>query len=217
LDSAVLEHIFELLRSGLNHLVVSTSEVLQGETSNEQLNTHKNALKMYMFLLHWFLSMAKKSPPASSKAQPAASIATAGKGKGRARKTSKKDTDSGPSWTSETQKETLLSTMIHVLELDLSRVWKMTYPEDEFLNLFATTAYAMLEDATNTKSKPVKRCLFLMVSILVSKKYNQSLGVVNSLINLLHKCEHLAVPIAELMEVMVNEYQCAQVVGDILR
>ncbi len=161
---------------------------------------------MYIFLLHWFLSQAKQASP-----KPAPT-----KGKGRGRKATKKDSESSSTWQTETQKEAILSIMIHTLELDLSRLWKMTYPEDEFLSLFATTAYSMLEDPANAKSKVIKRCLFLLISILV-KKYNQAPGVVNSLINMLHKFEHLPPHIAELMEVMVNEFKCTQIVGDIIR
>jgi hypothetical protein len=57
------------------------------------------------------------------------------------------------SWESDSQRENFLTSMIHILELDLSRLWKMTFPEDEFLSLFATTSYSMLENPANTKNK----------------------------------------------------------------
>lgn len=198
----------------MDSLVTLSTELLASkDASNEDLNVHKNAVKMYMFLLRWFLSSAKKSTSKTTTKKKASP--TKGAKGGRGRKANKKD-ESGPSWETDNQKENILSAMIHVLEMDLSRLWKMTYPEDEFLNLFATTAYSMLEDSTNTKCKPVKKCIFMLISLL-AKKYNQGLGVVNSLINLLHQFEHLPSVIAELMEVMVNEYHCEHIVGDIVR
>ena len=55
----------------------------------------------------------------------------------------------------------------------------------------------------------------MLIATLV-KKYNQSTGVVNSIINLLHQFEHLPSVIAEMTEVITKEYQF-QIVPDILR
>jgi pterin-4a-carbinolamine dehydratase len=55
-----------------------------------------------------------------------------------------------------------------------------------------------------------------MMIATLAKKYNQSTGVVNSLINLLHQFEHLPSVIAEMTEVVVKEYSF-QIVPDILR
>ena len=106
--------------------------------------------------------------------------------------------------------------MINLLELDLGRLWKMTYPEEDFTNLFVKTANLLLENTANAKSKVIKRCIFILYATLV-KKYNQSLGVTTSLIHLLHNFEHLVTPLAELMETLVKEHDCNQLPGELLR
>jgi len=105
--------------------------------------------------------------------------------------------------------------MINLLELDLPRVWKGSL-EEEFVNIFSQTAYLFLENPANTRSKSLKRSIFLLVAILV-KKYNQALSATTSIIHLLMKHEHLPGPVAELLEVLVKEYDNQQIVGDFLR
>lgn len=58
------------------------------------------------------------------------------KGKGR-KSTKKKDDEEETVWDSEGQKERVLSAVLHSLELDLSRLWKLDVPEEEFLNLYS--------------------------------------------------------------------------------
>lgn len=120
------------------------------------------------------------------------------------------------SWDTESQKENVLTTMIHLLELDLCRVWKLPQPEESFLNLFLNTAYLMLENQNNTKNKVIKRCLFILLATII-KKYNQNVGINTAIIHMLHHHEHLAVVIVELMEMLHKEYECSHVVGDIVR
>jgi condensin complex subunit 1 len=106
--------------------------------------------------------------------------------------------------------------MIHLLELDLSRIWKLPYPEENFINLFSKTAYQILENPNNAKNKVIKRCLFILIATLI-KKYNQTVGVTTALIHLLHNYEHLAVVVVELMETLCQEYECSHMVGDVVR
>jgi hypothetical protein len=49
------------------------------------------------------------------------------------------------------------------------------------------------------------------------KKYAQSFNVVTSLIHLLHNFEHLPPHLAELMEVLVNDYESPHALSEMLR
>ena len=73
-----------------------------------------------------------------------------------------------------------------------------------------------MENPANTKNKALKRCIFLLVTILV-KKYNQALSATTSLTHLLMKHEHLTVAVAELLEFMVKETEMSPIVGDFIR
>jgi lauroyl/myristoyl acyltransferase len=57
----------------------------------------------------------------------------------KARKgTKKKDNEEEETvWDSEGQKERVLSAVLHSLELDLPRLWKLDVPEEEFVNLYS--------------------------------------------------------------------------------
>lgn len=49
------------------------------------------------------------------------------------------------------------------------------------------------------------------------KKYNQSFNLTNSIIHMLHNFEHLPPHLAELMEVLVNDYEIPQALSDVIR
>lgn len=74
----------------------------------------------------------------------------------------------------------------------------------------------MLENPTNTRSKAIKKCIFMILGQL-AKKYNQSFNITNSIIHMLHKFEHIPPHLAEFMEVLVNEYECTQTLSDVMR
>lgn len=74
----------------------------------------------------------------------------------------------------------------------------------------------MLENPANTRSKAIKKCIFLILGQLV-KKYNQSFNLTTSIIHMLHNFEHLPPHLAELMETLVNECGQSQILVDVLR
>jgi condensin complex subunit 1 len=115
----------------------------------------------------------------------------------------------------EADGERLLSAVINLLDVDLQRVWKSSI-EEEFLNLFAKIAYALLENAALVRSKPIKRCLFQILCTLV-KKYNHGLSVTQATVHLLRSNEAHAVPIAELQAMLAEEYGQQKAVGDLIR
>lgn len=200
--------------------------------NNAALSDCRAAAKAYAFLCQWALSTAVER---SSKAAEAAKIKKGAKTKG-ARVAAAADDDDGaddgvvaaavdePSSTgdadsklfgNEADGERLLSAVINLLDVDLQRVWKSTI-EEEFLNLFAKIAYALLENAALVRSKPIKRCLFQILCTLV-KKYNHGLSVTQATVHLLRSNEAHAVPLAELQAMLAEEYGQQKAVGDLIR
>ncbi len=47
-------------------------------------------------------------------------------------------------WESEGQKERILSVILHSLEQDLSKLWKLDIPEEDFLNLYSKVYFTPL-------------------------------------------------------------------------
>ena len=74
----------------------------------------------------------------------------------------------------------------------------------------------MLENPANTRSKAIKKCIFMIIGQLV-KKYSQSFNVITSIIHLLHNFEHLPPHLAELMEVLVNDYESPHALSEMMR
>jgi hypothetical protein len=103
-------------------------------------------------------------------------------------------------WENEALKEKVYSALVHLLELDLARLWTQDLPEEvlchiycvcsntsiviffffffffvvltgvqSLLNLFTRMATSGLESQANVKSRSVKRCLFIIIALLVSK------------------------------------------------
>ena len=57
-----MERVFDILHVGLGAMVKATGEVLREEStlSNEERQNYRNGLKMYTYLLHWFLQLSSK-------------------------------------------------------------------------------------------------------------------------------------------------------------
>lgn len=209
-----------------------------GTSSSAALSDCRAAAKAYAFLCQWALGTAVER---SSKAAEAAKLKKGAKAKGARATAAADDEDGGdddgagagvggggveePTSTandadskmfgSEADGERLLSAVINLLDVDLQRVWKSSI-EEEFLNLFAKIAYALLENAALVRSKPIKRCLFQILCTLV-KKYNHGLSVTQATVHLLRSNEAHAVPIAELQAMLAEEYGQQKAVGDLIR
>eukprot|EP01116_Phalansterium_solitarium_P025583 TRINITY_DN985_c0_g1_i5.p1 TRINITY_DN985_c0_g1~~TRINITY_DN985_c0_g1_i5.p1 ORF type:complete len:1640 (+),score=672.83 TRINITY_DN985_c0_g1_i5:197-5116(+) len=240
LSTPLASRLFDTLVAGLGGIVKLTGDQLKAasvgseELSAEQLDETKNALKMHMFLVHWFVIVTKPgSPAASSKAAPAAAAKGAKRGAAGSaagsRKKARNDTNDDAAaaaeaatgrWESETAKEQLLSAMINLLELPelAASVWRAAQPDEDFVNLFSKVLVTMLASASNTRAKPVRRCLLLLCAQLI-KRYAHSAAISSALVHLLHHGDHLPQPLGELYALLdTPAYKCAPAAtGDLLR
>jgi len=89
-------------------------------------------------------------------------------------------------------------------------------PEEDFVHLFSKCALQVIETPAAAKSKPLRRCASAILASLVSK-YGQSVGLSASLLHLLHKYEHFAATLTEIVEIAAQDHQNPQFVADILR
>ena len=120
-------------------------------------------------------------------------------------------------WDSDEVREKVLSVMLDVLEADqLLDLWKPAKPEDEFLALFSKTASLFLENSANCKVRSIKRCISVIMGTLI-RRFDQTANVVTTALHLLHKFEHVPVPLAEAFEVIANEFGGGQAVGRAMR
>src|SRR5690606_33054124 len=104
-----------------------------------EIKIHRNAVKMYAFLLNWITMLHEQNQSNTVKEK--------GKKKGR-----KKEENTDSEW-----KERLVKVFNNTLEHDyLGRLWKMDKPEETFLLLFYKTAFILLENPQNVKHKSLK-------------------------------------------------------------
>eukprot|EP01094_Clydonella_sp_ATCC50884_P012312 TRINITY_DN2231_c0_g1_i2.p1 TRINITY_DN2231_c0_g1~~TRINITY_DN2231_c0_g1_i2.p1 ORF type:complete len:1245 (+),score=332.82 TRINITY_DN2231_c0_g1_i2:437-3736(+) len=150
---------------------------------------------MHTYLMCWFIEVAERAA--------AADTTTAKKKK----KSAKTVWDLG-------DKEKALSALIEVLELDLSKLWKII--EEDCVNLFNKVVGHMLENAANTKAKAVKQCIFALATMLV-QQYDQSANMVPSFIHLLHRHDHTVAPLSDLVAQLGKDERSASIIGDVLR
>jgi condensin complex subunit 1 len=190
---------------------------------------HRNAVRMYVWLLQWLVSVEE--------------IALIKKGsaalpeKGRKSKKAKLEEDKSSFWEDENLRERFLTTLLHVLDVDLNRLWAGLNPEETFISLFSKLVFQMLENAANAKCKPIKSAMLLIVAALV-KKYAQAFAVVNIMIDLLvrrcdccwidhpeaddiickqHKFEHVVGTLTDLVESVVKDTGAETLVNELMR
>jgi hypothetical protein len=194
------------------------SEILNSfeDQSNEEISEAKNLAKMVVFMNYLYATLANKLQNAMPVAKkPKGTTAKGAKGKRTKKDTEIKDDDSS-AWEKETNRERFLTCLLNFLDLNLSKLWKASLPEENFVNLFSKIVYLLLENPINTKSKAIKRSIFLIIACLI-KRYNQSIGAVASLDHLLHNFEHIPPVLAELMETLVNEFDLSPVFAELIK
>ncbi|KAG0259844.1 Condensin complex subunit [Actinomortierella ambigua] len=159
---------------------------------------HRKPLEMYGFLIYWVISVTEQR--ATSKA----SAAQPTKGRGKARAGSKAaesgDTDdSVNTWTGEKQKA--LDLMCRCLELDLHKIWLATHEKESFISLFFKPAYQLLENKDNIRLAGLRRSIYRTLSLCINLQY----------------WEHTPEPMAELLQMLIVEFEYPQLADDILR
>ncbi|EAL60491.1 condensin-2 complex subunit D3 [Dictyostelium discoideum AX4] len=163
---------------------------------------------VYIFLEHYISyqhssSTTKESSKSTSENNNETASITSKK-----KSTKKKNSSVLDTWEQEEQKEAILTSIINCLELNLSTLWRLDYPEEEFINLLSKIIYAMIEQPANLRSKGVKKLIFEVLSILILR-YNHSFNFTSKIIHLLHNHESLPSHCADLYE-FIYDYQQQQ-------
>eukprot|EP00126_Sphaerothecum_destruens_P009999 Sdes_comp20649_c0_seq1m15928 len=104
----------------------------------------------------------------------------------------------------------------NLLDLEIARLWGLSFPEDEFIHLFSRICYLLLENPLHTRDKNICEAIFHILGILVSK-YNQALGVTTTIVHMLLNLPHLVSSFADLMSVLKHQFENVSVLSEILR
>ncbi|XP_018408739.1 PREDICTED: condensin complex subunit 1 isoform X1 [Nanorana parkeri] len=207
LDASLKEDLLEVLIKATSQHAAELPAVLEDlSLAQADKNTHLNTLKMNCFLLVHLIEAfeVETYKAALGNVEPS--------GKGRKAK-SKAD---GFLW--EMEREKVLQTITHLLQLDVRRLWSMSLIEEEFISMVTGCCYKMMENPSigALKNKPLWEALSHLLGVAV-KRSNDTLSVSVKVIQLLQHFEHLAPVLVHALTLWATEYGMKALVGEIMR
>lgn len=205
-----LSKLLDLVLSGLSAEADSVLNDIEAD-EQESLPQHKQLLEMFAFLLQWCFSAVETRVSSEKSAAPAA--------RGRGGKTSTKAkgaTAKDAPWDPSMQIQSALNTMAKVMKLKLGRIFVTTSERDTFISLFTRPVYLMMESEARVKSTAIKMHAFKVLCIAV-KHHGHASGAQTSIIQSLLYFEHLSEPMAELLNILAEQYDYPQLAEEVLR
>lgn len=161
------------------------------------MGVHKNALKMYMFCIHWLFGLFEKDQQQQQQQQQAGSVRSR---RGNNTRSRRKAAMSGSE-----AKERILKVIVSTLEQEgLGRLWNSSRPEERFVNLFFGVAFTLVENADNMKQKTIREYTLLLIHAALNVSADNS-NAVAAVINLVMKQEQAIPFVAELFSFVFQE------------
>ncbi|XP_015767731.1 PREDICTED: condensin complex subunit 1-like [Acropora digitifera] len=209
LESSLKEEVWDALLYAISKFTnVLPSFLEDGDVDFQIRRTHLNTLKMLCYLL---AQLADAFEAEATK--PSTEVIVAGKKKGKSSSSKKKISNS---WEWDEQHNDLLQTLGQLMQLDINRLWEPPVVEEEFVNLITGCCYKFLENPATVKIGTTKELIFNLLGVMV-KKYNYGLGVSLKIVQLLQHFEHLVQPLAQAVEMFINEFGVKSVVSEVIR
>ncbi|XP_048728818.2 condensin complex subunit 1-like isoform X3 [Ostrea edulis] len=169
--------------------------------------SHLNQVKMLCYLLCQYMEMFEDDSKEKS------DVITTGKGRS---KSAKKSTDMVIDW--EVERENGVKALLHLVSLNIVRLWDPPIAEVEFVNMVTNLVYKLLENPiiVYVKAKETRTAIFNIVGVMV-KRYNHGLSASLKILQQLQHFEHLVSPLAELTNIITTDYSNKGVVAEIMR
>ncbi|KAJ5397229.1 hypothetical protein N7509_005342 [Penicillium cosmopolitanum] len=205
LPTKSLSKVLDLIVSGLS----VEADIIVGDLECDEqdaIQSHKQLLEMYGFLLQWALSAVEVKA-----AEKPAEAAPARRGGPKSKKSAK---DGVWDWTPQIQIS--METMCKVMKLKLGRIFLTTSDRDTFINLFTRTIYLVLESEQRVKSMAIRMHAFKVLCIAV-KHHGHAFGAQTSIVQSLTYFEHLSEPMAEFLHILAEQYDYPQLSDEILK
>ncbi|KAF2268508.1 condensin [Lojkania enalia] len=210
ISPATLSKLLDLIVSALSaqtNIVHSDLEV-DDQYEQETIQHHKQLLEIYGFLLRWTILAVETRALEKSAEAP-----VRGRGKGaKARSGAGKDA----SWDASSQLQTALDVMSNTLKLKLARIFVTTSERDTFIDLFTRPVYHILENEARVKVDGIRKHCFRVLCIAI-KHHGHAFGAQTAINQNLSYFEHLSEPMAELLQILAEQYDYPQLTEDVLR
>ncbi|SGY44625.1 BQ5605_C001g00183 [Microbotryum silenes-dioicae] len=236
LQGPTLNKLLDSICSGFSAEIESTSKD-NDPTDHTAYRSHKQALEMYAFLLQWFVSTAEKLAQSQHAAEDVA-LTAAGK-RARLHRLTTRELGARLTWYScrtEQKKVTkaaakkrrddfswiesipeALGVMSKALRLRTERIWQTTAERDTLVsNCFLKPVNLIAENETYVKVGEIKTGLFKVLCV-AAKSHGQALSVQMTIMQNLQYHEHLSETMAELVHLLMKEFDYSQLGEDVLR
>lgn len=191
--------LVDSLNNNLVLLLASISKLLSpgvesGNNLDHVISIHKNALKMFIFLLYWVISKYEKEEVEYVKSKKDEELSKTKKKRGtKARRKSIIELDS---W-----KEGILHTLCSVLKRDdLPKLWKKDRVEDAFTLLFFKISFSLMENHDNIKSTLIKESIFKLITNALQIPSDNLQTVVSSILHMIMNDEQMTNIVVELID-----------------
>ncbi|BFZ56733.1 condensin complex non-SMC subunit Cnd1 [Savitreella phatthalungensis] len=106
--------------------------------------------------------------------------------------------------------------MSKVMSLRASKMWPTTSERDNLVSLYTKPAYLTLEDEQLMKRPELRMRVYKVICVSI-KHYGQAFAAQTSVVQALQYFEHVADPVAELLQVLSEQYDYGQFSDEILR
>ncbi|KAG0208089.1 Condensin complex subunit [Mortierella sp. GBA30] len=209
--------VWDIILSGFNAEISATAQDLDINDQDVYMH-HREPLEMYGFLIFWVIGITEQRATSRAAAVDKAGKTTVrpkvrGKGSRSARDANGAE-EGILTWTSEKQRA--MDLMCRCADLSLSKIWTATHEKETFLSLFFKPAYQILENKENVKITALKQRVYRVLCICI-KKHNHEFGARTTILQNLQYWEHTPEPMAELLEMLINDYDFPQLADSILR
>lgn len=199
LESAAKGNLIESLRSNFSVLLPNITSLSRsspshsdGQSIQERINSHRNALKIYTYFLQTIILEEESQPESQART-------TNAKGKNSRKK------HVPQSWNWEAQRSKIISILATAVETDLKQLYGQSDPEENFLAFVAKGAFAMLENPALLKEKDTKDALCKIIGACATK-YHYTMQSSASILHLIHKYEFLPQHIADAVAQAEKKY-----------
>ncbi|KAF9195978.1 Condensin complex subunit [Haplosporangium sp. Z 11] len=210
LKKATATKVWDIVLSGFNAEVISTAQDLDINDQDVYMH-HREPLEMYGFLIFWIIGITEQR--ATSRAVAVDKTGKATRGKGVRKETDGAD-DRISTWTAEKQRA--MDLMSKCVELPLSKIWTATHEKETFISLFFKPAYQILENKENIKIASLKQRVYKVLCTCI-KRHNHEFGARTTILQNLQYWEHTPEPMAELLDMLIKDYDFSQLADSILR
>ncbi|KAL2026887.1 hypothetical protein VTO58DRAFT_102868 [Aureobasidium pullulans] len=203
-----LSKLLDLILSALSAEADSVHNDIEAD-EQDAIPQHKQLLEMLSFLLMWCFTSVETRVSSEKSAAPAA------RGRGGKAAAKPKAGKDAP-WDPSMQIQSALNTMAKVLKLKLARIFVTTSERDTFIGLFTRPVYLMMENEARVKYTAIKMHAFKVLCIAI-KHHGHASGAQTNIIQSLLYFEHLSEPMAELLNILAEQYDYPQLSEEVLR